>query len=173
MAALRHYNIGITLGRLYELKVHGLHCVAVVLYGGFYGTASLCYVTDHDPEDSVVVVCVHEDLDVHLVTKLLAGEDEDTFHDDYLCGLYGDGFRSGTGAGDVGVYRLLYGLSGLELTDLLAHELPVNCVRVVEVDILAFLRRYVTGILVIGILGDYHHFPVKLFSNSTNNSCLS
>ena len=47
------------------------------------------------------------------------------------------------------------------------------CVRMVEVDVLAFLRRHVTGVLVIGILGDDYYASLKLFRDCADNGCLS
>ena len=120
MASLRDDDVRIALGRFYELKVHGLYRLAVMVYGHLDVPSTLCHVTDDDSHKAVVVVRIHEYLDVHLVPEFLACEDQDAFHDDHVSGLHCDSLCLGTGAGDVGIDRLLDGLSRLELTDLLA-----------------------------------------------------
>ena len=144
-----------------------------MLDGGVDGAAALGHVADDDPQDAVVVVGIHEDLDVQLVPEFLAGEDEDALHDDHLGRLHGHGFRGGAGAGDVGVHRLLDGLALLELPDLLAHQFPVDGVGMVEVDVLAFLHGNVAGILVVGILGDDDHPALQLAGDGLDDRGLA
>ena len=52
----------------------------------------------------------------------------------------------------------MYGLSRLEISELLAEELPVDGVRVVEVVMALLLVGEVAGILVIGVLRDDDDF---------------
>ena len=144
-----------------------------MLDGGVDGAAALGHVADDDPQDAVVVVGIHEDLDVQLVPEFLAGKDEDALHDDHLGRFHGHGFRGGTGAGDVGVHRLLDGLALLELPDLLAHQFPVDGVGMVEVDVLAFLHGNVAGILVVGILGDDDHPALQLAGDGLDDRGLA
>ena len=160
MAALGDDDIGVSLGGLDELQVHRLHGFAVVLDGGFDGTAALGDVADDDAQHAVVVIGVYEDLDVHLVPQFLAGEDEDAFHNYDIVRFYRNGLR-GAGAGDVRVDGLLDGLAAFEFPDLLAHQFPVNGIRVVEVDVLALLHGHVAGIFVVGVLGDNVLFTLQ------------
>ena len=55
-----------------------------MLDGGVDGAAAFGHVADDDPQDAVVIVGIHEDLDVQLVPEFLAGEDEDAFHNDHI-----------------------------------------------------------------------------------------
>ena len=67
------------------------------------------------------------------------------------------------GAGDVRVHRLPDALAFLEFRELLAEEIPVDGVGVVEVVGSFLLVGEVAGVFVVGILRDYHHLLVLEF----------
>ena len=91
MTSLRYNDVSIPLARLDELEIHWLDRLAVALNDLLYGFASLDDVPCHHPHQPVVIIRIHENLDIHLVSELLAGEDQDALDDDYLGRLDGDG----------------------------------------------------------------------------------
>ena len=82
MAALGDDDVGKALAGLDELEVHGLHRAGIALDDPFHVLAALADVAGHDAHEAVVVVGIHENLDVHLVAELLVREDEDALDDD-------------------------------------------------------------------------------------------
>ena len=152
MSSLRDDDVCVALARLNELEVHGLDGIGVALDHPVYVLSAFGDVPGHDPHQAVIVIGIDEDLDIHLVAQFLAGEDEDALDDDYISGLHGDGFGLGTRAGYIGIDRLVDGLAGLELRQLLAEEVPVYGVGMVEVVVALLFVSQVAGVLVVGVL---------------------
>lgn len=126
MASLRDNDVRIPLARLDELEVHRLYRLAVALNDLLHGFASLDYVPCHHPHQPVVIIRIHEDLDVHLLSEFLAGKDQDALDDDYLGRVDSDGLGSRPGAGQIGINRLFNPVSLLQFPELLAEEPEVD-----------------------------------------------
>ena len=58
---------------------------------------------------------------------------------------------------DIGIGGLLYGMSRLELSDVLTQQLPVEGVGMVEIDGMALLFGHVTGIVIIRVERNHGH----------------
>ena len=87
MTSLRDDDVCVTLAWFDELKVHRLHCVRVSFDYPLDSLSSLDDISGHDSHQSVVIVCINEDLDVHKLAELRICEDKDSFHDDDISWL--------------------------------------------------------------------------------------
>ena len=77
-------------------------------------------------------------------------------------------------AGYIVIDRLLDAHSLFELGYMLLKQHPIECVRMVEVNVLTFLDRHVTTILVVGVLRYNHHLAFgETFGQFADYSCLS
>ena len=92
MTSLRNDDVSITLARFNELQVHRFHRLGVSFNDGFHCLASFNYVPGHDSHQSVIIVCIHENLDIHLVAEFLAREHQNTFNDDDVRWFHRNGF---------------------------------------------------------------------------------
>ena len=83
------------------------------------------------------------------------------------------GLCAASGTGDIGIDRLLDGMTFLEFLEMFDEKVEVYRIRMVEIDLLPFLHWKMTRILVIGVLWNHHHLFLKLFSKSSDYSGLS
>ena len=173
MTSLRDYDVSISFARLDELQIHRLDSLGLSLDYPFCCLASLRYVPGYDSHHSVVIVRIHEQLDVHLVAELRTGEDEDALHDDHICRLYSDCLILGTGTCDVGIDRLLHTPALSELVDMLAEQLEIYRVRVVEIVVTFLLLSAVAEILLVCILRNHYHILLQLLSDCLHYSCFA
>ena len=80
----------------------------------------------------------------------------DTLHNDDFGGMHiYDLLRTGTG--DIGIDRHRYGLAPLQTVEVVNKQIPLNGIRVVEVDLLFLLRRLVAIVKIVSILRDDRH----------------
>ena len=84
MATLWDDYVSISLARFDELEIHRLDRLGVSFDDPVNGLASFYDVTGHHPHEPVVIVSIHEQLDVELFAQFCASEDKYAFHDDYL-----------------------------------------------------------------------------------------
>ena len=173
MTSLRNDYVRISLAWLDELEVHRLDSLGVALYDPFGSLSSFSDVSGYDPHYPVVIVSIHKELYVHLFAKLLACEDEYAFHDDHICRMYGDCLILGTGAGDVGIDRLLHASPVSKLLDMLAEQIEIYRVGMVEIVVALFLVGAVAEILVVCILRNYHDIFLQLLSDGPDYCSLS
>ena len=158
VAPLRDDDVGVALGGFDELQVHGLQHPRVAFHHVLRGAAAFHDVALDDPYEAFVGVGVHEHLQVHLRPQLRVAQGEDAFHDDHVPRLGVDGLRL-PGAGQVGVGGLFDALALFQQGEVLGQERPLEGVGVVEVDELPLLQGDVAVVLVVGVLGEQHHFP--------------
>ena len=173
MTSLRNDYVRISFAWLDELEVHGLHCLCVALYDPFGCLSSFRDVSGYDPHYPVVIVSIHKELYVHLFAKLRACEDEYAFHDDHICRMYGDCLILGTGAGDVGIDRLFHASPVSKLFDMLAEQIEIYRVRMVEIVVTLFLVGAVAEVFVICILWDHYYILIQLFCDGLDYSRLA
>jgi hypothetical protein len=77
--ALRDDHVGVALGWLDELHVHGPHRRQVLVDYGFNGSSPFADVPAEAPNEAQIRVRVDEDFDVHEFAQRLVFEDENAF----------------------------------------------------------------------------------------------
>jgi len=82
-AALRHDQVREALGRFDEFPVHGLEDPGVALHDCLCRPATFDDIALDDPDETLVRICIHEDLQVHHVAQASVDERHDTLNDDY------------------------------------------------------------------------------------------
>ena len=70
LSALGNNNVGVALGRLHKLLVHGLDRGEILGYNAVQTAAPVPHVPGDAPEYAHIGVGVHIDLDVHLPAQL-------------------------------------------------------------------------------------------------------
>ena len=173
MPAFGDDDVGVAFAGLDELEVHGLHCVAIVLEGCIHVASALEYVSVDYAHKAVIGLGIYEYLDVHQFAQLCYGEDEYTFDDDDVGGFDFYCVFFAAGAGDVGIYWLLYGLACFEVAELLAEEIPVQCIGMVEIDVLSLFNGDVAAVFVVGVLGYHCNLLVEAVLYGLHDRCLS
>ena len=122
VASLGDNDVGVALGGLNELEVHGADSVIVLFDDGLDGAAAVSNVAFHASDEANVVVGVDEDLDIEELEKLRLSKDEDSLDDDDLARLLGDGFLGSAVRFEI-VDGHLCGLVVLQLVQVLDQQL--------------------------------------------------
>ena len=133
--ATRQDDVGRALGGLNELLVHGFHKGLVVTQHVLPGTATLSDVATNDAHQALVTVGIHKHLDIHTLTQLFINQHHDTFHNNDLGGMHINHLLR-TGTSDVGVDRHGNGLTLFQAVEVVDEQVPLDGIRVVEVDLL-------------------------------------
>src|SRR5262249_52518501 len=83
VSALRNYQIGISFGRLDELKVHWTDGSLVLRDDRLNGAATFMHIAVETTNESNIGIGVHEDFHIHQRAQLWIHEHQNTFDDDY------------------------------------------------------------------------------------------
>lgn len=153
MAAVGDNNIGPALGWLDKAVMHGAHRFKILGDNGVEIATAVFDVARQAADDALVAVGIDEDLDVELLADGLDAQDEDAFDDNCVAGIDRDGFLFAQ-AIDEAVFGLLDALARLEELEVAHHQLGVEGVRVVEIDLQPLLEAQVREVSVIGVLID-------------------
>lgn len=173
LAALRNNQVGITLRRLDELFMHRLEDIAITVENHLCGAASLYRISLNNADKSLVWVSIDEDLQIHEVAQLLLPQGHNAFYDDDFARLDVDGFRQ-TIADEVAVSGLLDALPFSQSLDLLGKKLPVEGVRMVEIDATTLFWSEMSGVVVVRVLRyERHSICRKRFDNLLYNCCFA
>ena len=152
-AALRDDQVGLALAGLHKLLVHRLDGGQVLGHHAVQRAAAAFYVPDDAPQNAHVGVGVHKHLDVHQVAQLLAGKDQDALHNDDRRGVHRHRLVAAVVDGVV-VHRHADALAGAQLLQVLHHQVGVKAVRVVVVELAAFLVGQLVVALVVAVVVD-------------------
>ncbi len=148
-----HDEVGVPLGRLDELQVHGAHGGLVLFDDAFDGAAALGDVALQPADEPDVGVRVDVDLHVEDLPELGLGVDEDAVHEDDLARL--DAARLGRAAVDLEVVdRRLDDHPLLERLEVAHEKLALERVRMVEVLPVEDVLRQVDEVAVIRVVGE-------------------
>ena len=152
-AALGDDDVGVALGGLYEVAVHGLDRREVLLEHRVHITSALLDITHEAASQAHVIIGINEDLDIHQFAEFLVLKDQDTIKDQDLRGL--DAYRLGQAVvvGE-GVDGALDTLPLLELADMLDHHIRVEGVRVVVVELGALLETEIIVRLIVEVVAE-------------------
>src|SRR5271169_2039538 len=153
LAALGHDEVGITLGWLDELQVHGADGAFVLLDDAFHGPAPLGDVALEAADEPDVGVRVDVDLHVEERPQLGLGVDEDAVHENDLARLDAPGLGRAAVGPEV-VDRRLDDHSLLERLEVAHEKLALERIRMVEVLPLEDVLRKVDEVAVIRIVGE-------------------
>src|ERR1041385_6054064 len=156
VAAAGDDDVGETLAGLHELEVHRAHAVLVLAKDGVHRAPALEDVAPQPADEPDVRVGIHEQLDVHQRPQLGVVVDEDALEHDHQ--VIADVPRlRGALVLPVVVDRLVDGVALEQLAQVLAQQVVVEGVRVVEVPRLAVAERDLFQVLVITVLVDHDH----------------
>src|ERR1017187_2267245 len=150
-AALGHDEVGVALGRLDELHVHGAHGGFVLCHDAFHGPAALGQVALQTPDEPDIGIRVDVDPHVEELSQLRLGVDEDAVHEDDLARLDAAGFRRATVDPEV-VDRRLDDHPLLERLDMAHKKLALERVRMVEVLPVEDVLRQIDEIAVVRVV---------------------
>ena len=126
VTSLRDNHVGIPLARLDELEEHRLYRARIALNHGLHGLSAFDDVPCHHAHQSVVIVGIDENLDVHLIPEFGTAENQNALHNYDLSRVYGDGLGLAPRSGDVGIDRLFDRPAGLELLKMTDKKVKVN-----------------------------------------------
>ena len=151
-ASLRHDDVGMGFGGLYELCVHGFENASVSV-DDFLGCPSALYdVALDDAYEALVGVGVYIYSEVHHLAQPWVVECHDAFYDDDFGGFYEE-CLFGAVAREHGVYGLVDAFTATQLLYVAHEEFPVEGVGVVKVlPAQLFERHSGFGALVVGVL---------------------
>src|SRR5262249_43020532 len=149
-------DVGVALGRLYELKMHRAHGVGILLDHGLERPPALVNISIQPANEPNIGIGIDKDLQVHQSAQSRVAEDQDSLEDDY---------RPGLDMGDLGparmrlvvVDRLLYWLAGFQRFNMIDQQIGVESIRMIEVDVVAQLDRHIAQVAIIGILLQVDH----------------
>ena len=146
-------DIGVALGGLDEVTMHGFHRREVLLEHRVHITSALLDITHEATSQAHVIIGINEDLDVHQFAELLVLKDQDTIKDQDLRRLDTYRLRQAVVVGE-GVDGALDALPLLELADMLDHHIRVKGVRVVVVELGALLETEIIMRLVVEVVAE-------------------
>ena len=154
--ALGNDDVGVLAARLDEGDVHGPHRAQVLADDRFQAALALLEVALQPADEAQVAVGVDEDLDVHQVAQGLLAEDQDALDDDDLGRLLEHALGQPGVGGEI-VDRHLDGPAGDELAQVPDHQVGLQGVGVVEVDLGPLGERQVADVLVVSVVLDHDH----------------
>lgn len=143
-------EIGILLRRFDELVVHRLEHLFVALQHLVNGSSTLHDIAADISDKTDVGISLYEDFQVHHIAQLLMVQRHDTLEDDDGFGFHMNSLRKAVGD-DIRILGLLDSLSVLKHPDMLCQQLPVESIRVVEIDSFALLISHACRIVVIRV----------------------
>ena len=106
-----------------ELVKHGLDGSQILRRNVINGTSTLVDIALNSAQQADIGIDADIELEIHHVAKASVIEGVNAFHDDHICRMYGDCLILGTGAGDVGIDRLLHASPVSKLFDMLAEQI--------------------------------------------------
>lgn len=173
VATLRDNEVGIPLGWLDELFVHGLQDVTISVEHHLCRPASLNCVALNNSDKSFIWVGIYEYLQVHEVAQLLLPQRHNAFDDDDFAGL--DVYRlRQTVADKVAVSGLLDAFPLSQGLYLLGEQLPVESVGMVEVDATTLFWRHVRRVVIVRVLRyERHSVCGKRLENLLYDCCFA
>ena len=128
--------------------MHRLQDLEVSVYHHRYGATPVDGITLNVAYQALISIGIHEHLQVHQVSQLLVHQRHDAFDDHNRFGVNVNSFRF-TVAFDITIGGLLYRLASTQISELLVQKLPIECRRVVEVDLMTFFLGHLRGIVII------------------------
>ena len=156
LATLRNDDVGITLGGLDELLVHGLEHLQITFYDHRHGAPAVDGVALNVANEPLVGVAIDKYPEIHEIAQLLVEQCHDALDDDNRLRFHMDGFRE-TVALYVGIGGLLDGPPLPQVVDLPMKQFPVESVGMVEIDGMTLLLGHVGRVVVIGVEWHYSH----------------
>lgn len=173
VTTLRDDEVSKALGGLDELLVHGLKDVEIAVNDHLSRSATLNRVALNDAYESLVVVGVDKDLEIHEVTQFLVPKSHNALNDNDLTRLHMNSFFL-TIADEITIGRLLDGLPVSQGFNLLCEQFPIEGIGVIEVDFPAFLHGEMGGVVVVRILrNESHLISWHTFDDFTYNGSFS
>ena len=146
------YSLADVSIRHFVEKLNNIDGLKIELYGkleelkqqDYHGKRAYIKITDSFGFEvtSKVDLGVHKHLDVHQVAQLLAGKDQDAFHD-HDPGRINPDTLGKTGMFCKGVDGVEDAFPALEGTDILDQQVGIECIRMVEIELLPFLKRHI------------------------------
>ena len=157
MRAVRHNQVGVHLARLHVGVVHRLHCGQVLRDNGLEGAAAVDEITLNAAQDAAV--CLHVDIhsEVHQVAQVLVGENEDALHQDDGAWLHVQhSVLPAQMRGEV-VDGTFHRLARQQLLQVVHHQLRLERVRMIKIDLIPLPVREVWAMLVVVIVRQGGH----------------
>ena len=133
--------------------MHGLDGGEILLHNGLHGAASLLHIPQSPAQDAHIGVRLHKDADVHQLPQPGIVENEDALHDDHRGGPDEHRFIGAVVVG-IGVYGAADSAAGLQLLQLLDHQVCIEGIGVVIVLLAAHLKGDVLTLVVVIVM---HH----------------
>ena len=151
-AAVQH-DVCKILCRLNVNVVHRLDRGQILLCYSLYISAAVLYVTDHTAEYPLVGIRLYIDLYIQKISEFLILEHHDALDYDNRRRLYRNGLIAPV-MDSIVIYRTLDRLAVSELSQVFDEEVCFKSIRMVIVDKLALLKRYVVMSSVIVVIID-------------------
>ena len=140
--------------------MHRLEYTLITLHHCLYSTSTLHNIALHNTNQTIVCIRIHKNLQIHLLAEMIISQCHNSLYDNDFARLNMNSFLL-TRRGDIVIDWLLYSMTLLQLLNMLRKQWPLKRIRVIEIDVLALLRRHITTILVIGILRNNHYFAFR------------
>ena len=139
--------IVVTAALINALRVVGKK-MEVTFHHRLSRTSAFYHIPLDDTDETFVRIGIHKNTEVHLLAQPAVAQSQNTFDDDDLTGFYMHGFFLAR-TGKIGIYRLFNGFSLTQHGDMLGEQIPVECRRMVKVDVLPFFHGHMTAVLII------------------------
>ena len=153
--------------------MHWFEDTLVTLHYSLNRTSTLHDIALRNAYKAVIGIGIYEYLEVHLLTENRIVQRHDTFYDDNLARIDMNRLFLARRS-DIIIDRLLDGIAIFEHFDMFGKESPIKSIWMVKVDILTLLKRYMTTIVIVGILRDNNYFTMrKTFDKFAYHSCFS
>jgi hypothetical protein len=149
--ALWDYYISIALRRFDKLKVHRAHGRRVLRYDRFNRPASLVHITIQASYETDVRVGVYKYFQIHQRAHLRIDEYEYAFDDDYRSRLDGNSCGPSRVRGVI-VNGLLDAFARAQRFDVIHHQVCVESIGVIEIDLVAQFYGHVAEVAVVRIV---------------------
>ena len=133
--------------------MHGLDGGEVLLHNGLHGAAPLLHIPQSSAQDAHVGIGLHKDADIHQLPQPGVVENEDALHDNHRGGPDEHCFIGAVVVG-IGVHGAANGAAGLQLLQLLDHQIRVKGIGVVVVLLAAHLKGDVLALIIVVMM---HH----------------
>ena len=165
VAAFRNDDVGEFFARFDELLVHRLDRAEVLAHNGVERTPSLVYITEDSADDSHIRVRIDEHLNVKQISEFLTFKNQNTLYDDDLRRAHRNRFINSVMYGKI-IHRPFDAFSLCKLFDMLNHQIRIERVWMVIVEMLPLFKRNIIVLLVIKIMADDCYFFAEFFFNS-------
>ena len=101
--------------------MHRLEYALITLHHSLYSTSTLHNITLHHTNQTVICICIHKNLQIHLLAEMIITQRHNALNDNNLARLNMDSLLL-TRRGNVVIDWLLYGVTLLQLLNMLCKQ---------------------------------------------------